>query len=545
MRTLLFSLLIPAISFAQELNFSVEPLVTTVSKNSVELQWETSKDCDCSISYGRSASDLRSVSNLGRGREFKAPLSSLQPSELVYAKVSCAEAGKSIVSEVIPMMTASLSTGAIKVYFNHASDNSVSTGTNAVYLNKLIDDTLIAYINRATQSLDIAIYNASSSSSISDIASAINAAYNRGVKVRLVYEAGNTNSMLPNLNPGIKKLGNPQVAFGGLMHNKFVVIDAKHSDANKAYVWTGSTNWSVDQLNNDPNNVIIIQDKSLALAYRMEFEEMWGDTGLTPNSATSKFGSDKTNNTPHVFNIGGKTVESYFSPSDGVNSKLINTIGTANSDLEFASMIITRSDVASAINAKFMEGVYGVHGLVEDSGATTTWAALKATLGAQRMRSYNGISYIMHHKFMIVDALEPSSDPITWTGSHNWSTSADQYNDENTLIIHDATIANIYYQAFVKLFNNAGGVIGIETNAVAKPVYVFPNPAQDVLFIKTEINSTWQLSIFSLKGELLSEGRFAEAEGRIDLSTLPAGVYFGTVSASNEVPVKFRFVVSR
>ena len=47
---------------------------------------------------------------------------------------------------------------------------------------------------------------------------------------------------------------------------------------------------------------------------------------------------------------------------------------------------------------------------------------------------------------MIVDQDAPSSDPLVFTGSHNWSAAADNDNDENTLVIHDATIANIYYQ---------------------------------------------------------------------------------------------------
>jgi len=66
---------------------------------------------------------------------------------------------------------------------------------------------------------------------------------------------------------------------------------------------------------------------------------------------------------------------------------------------------------------------------------------------------------ILHHKFMVVDQYAPNSDPITFTGSHNWSAAADNDNDENTLVIHDATMANIYYQAFVKRFVDNMGVL--------------------------------------------------------------------------------------
>src|ERR1051325_472283 len=46
------------------------------------------------------------------------------------------------------------SSGDIKIYFNHPVDNSVSSGVNAVYLNQSMDDTLVAYIDRANYSLD-------------------------------------------------------------------------------------------------------------------------------------------------------------------------------------------------------------------------------------------------------------------------------------------------------------------------------------------------------------------------------------------------------
>jgi hypothetical protein len=60
-------------------------------------------------------------------------------------------------------------------------------------------------------------------------------------------------------------------------------------------------------------------------------------------------------------------------------------------------------------------------------------------------------SIIMHHKHLIVDHNALSSDPILWVGSHNWSTNANTRNDENTLVIHDANIANQFYQEFVAL----------------------------------------------------------------------------------------------
>ncbi|HYX06621.1 MAG TPA: phospholipase D-like domain-containing protein, partial [Bacteroidales bacterium] len=63
------------------------------------------------------------------------------------------------------------------------------------------------------------------------------------------------------------------------------------------------------------------------------------------------------------------------------------------------------------------------------------------------------------NKYMVVDQSLPASDPVVLTGSHNWSAAAEDRNDENTLIVHDATIANIYYQNFVKRFMDNLGLL--------------------------------------------------------------------------------------
>ena len=55
--------------------------------------------------------------------------------------------------------TSSSTSGFIRVYFNNPVDTSVATGEKAGYLHYAIDDTLIAYINRAKYTIDIAIYS--------------------------------------------------------------------------------------------------------------------------------------------------------------------------------------------------------------------------------------------------------------------------------------------------------------------------------------------------------------------------------------------------
>ena len=111
---------------------------------------------------------------------------------------------------------------------------------------------------------------------------------------------------------------------GSGMHNKFIVGD--RDDAQNAFVLTSSTNFTTGNLNTDPNNVIIMGDQSLARAYTLEFEEMWGSSGMEPDPANSKFGAAKTINTPRRFIIGGSPVELYFSPTDGTTAAILEAI---------------------------------------------------------------------------------------------------------------------------------------------------------------------------------------------------------------------------
>ena len=110
-----------------------------------------------------------------------------------------------------------------------------------------------------------------------------------------------------NANIGISSLDSSveviyrQDGEGSGMHNKVVIGDAEYTES--AFVLTGSTNMTTGNLNTDKNNVIVIEDQSLARGYTLEFNEMWGSDTFEPDLANSKFGPDKTINTPKKFII--------------------------------------------------------------------------------------------------------------------------------------------------------------------------------------------------------------------------------------------------
>ncbi len=407
------------------------------------------------IKYGLTpALELGTITDTNKVGLHSIQLSGLMPATIYYVKaISLKANGDSSVTSPVLMSTASLSTGTIKVLFNRDVNNNVSTFSKAVFSNQGIDDTIINYINRAKRSIDIAMYNWNNSG-LSDISAAANDAFSRGLKVRIVYDGSTANLGVGALNAGIGKIASPQGANYTIMHNKFVIIDANSPNPDEPFVFSGSTNWTSGQVNGDANNQLIIQDQSLAKTYTLEFDEMFGSSGLIPNVSNSRFGQFKTNNTPHQFVIGGKQVEQYFSPSDNVTQQIITAIKSANTDLYFQVLTFTRRDIAQAIAGRASAGVYAA-GMIDDTAnGSAGFNDMKAVMG-NKVIKYQGTG-LLHHKLAIIDANNYYSDPQVVTGSHNWSSSADTKNDENTLIIHDADLANQYFQEFAQQSKSDG-----------------------------------------------------------------------------------------
>jgi len=521
-----------------------------ITTTSFDVKFNTTNPGNAIIYYGLTASFGSIASSATVGTGHTVSLNGLTPATIYYVKAaSVSPSGDTSWSGTTRMATASLSSGKMTIYFNSPLDTTVKVNKAAKRLNTLVDDTLIAYINRAKQSIDIAIYNWNNQN-ISDITSAVNNAYSRGVSVRVVYDGNNANVGLNTLNVGIKKVASaPSSQTIGIMHNKFMIIDAESANPNDPIVWTGSTNWTDDQINIDPNNVVIIQDQTLARAYKVEFEEMWGSSTLTPGA--SKFSINKTDNTPHFFNIGGKPVELYFSPSDNAEFAIISAINSANKDIEIAIFELTRTTYSQAIRDRYLANSNMLVAGVEDD-TTTNGGSLNApyynlvNLIQNRFYLYQGSGQpgLLHHKYVIVDQNDISSDPIVVTGSHNWSSAANTKNDENTLIIHSAEATDQFFQEWVALYKAAGGTVfvsGVQAPsvlAVQSPLY--PNPAQaEVSFsIYMHNAAAVNFSIVDMAGRVVYTKSMNATQGtnQVSLNTenLPAGYYQVVTSVNGQ-----------
>jgi phosphatidylserine/phosphatidylglycerophosphate/cardiolipin synthase-like enzyme len=442
--------------------------MSNLSTTGFNLHWTTNTNGTTQLIYGSSESTMNdTLTGTDNTANHTISITGAAPSQLFFVKAMSTDGNDTAFSQVQVFITKSTSSGDIKIYFNTETEDTASNGTLAVTLYRAIDDTLIQYINRAEETIDLAIYNINNTG-ISNITDALNNAYARGVKIRIVHDGSTACLGLDNLNSNIHTIASPTTSGYGIMHNKFMIIDADASDAGKPLVWTGSTNFTDDNINKDANNVVIIQDKSLAQAYKLEFEEMWGSQTLVPDQNNAKFGPYKTDNTPHQFIIGENNIELYFSPSDQTNKHLIECINSAESDLSIETMLITRSDIAYAIRDVNRNGVAtSVITNAENQNSSYVNQVLEDELKVHY--TFDDVSDgILHNKFMIVDQSNQNSDPLVWTGSHNWSNSANNINDENTLVIHNSSIANQYYQQFVYRFiENEGSFVDIDEPPVA------------------------------------------------------------------------------
>jgi len=456
---------------------------------------------------------------------------------------SAGNEGEVSASSAYYMVTESASSGDIEVHFNNPVDVTLATDQEANYSNEGFPQIIIDLINKAESTLDIAIYNLDDKN---EIISAINAAHEKGISIRMIIDSGVNETRAKSIKVGDNlKISPPsQGAEDGIMHNKFIIVDANSDDPNKAYVLTGSTNWTDNQLNEDPNNIIIVQDQSLAKVYTKEFEEMFID---------DLFGSEKTANTPTHLKIGGKTVTVHFSPSDDVENVIKQTIASTDYNLYVALLAFTRFGISYDIQNLINEKQINAYAIVNDTTSSGGFAySVLNDAAPEEAVLINQQNNIFHHKYLIVDPNHPNSDPTVLTGSHNWSTSAQTRNDENILIIHDANIANQYYQEFIaRLFENDGMLTAVATlNLVSKEVAVYPNPgnASTTLQFQLDKAQAYQIDIVDVNGKILEQknGTAITGANPIHLKTqaLSKGMYFVQLYFNNQLDAIMPLVIS-
>ncbi|WP_209122727.1 phospholipase D-like domain-containing protein [Alkalihalobacillus sp. BA299] len=286
-----------------------------------------------------------------------------------------------------------------------------------------------------------------------------------------------------------EKSTNAYYSPGTQMHNKFAVIDDR-------WVFTGSWNFTVTGLYGSETNmeqgvldgnqqhVVEINWPELADIYEVEFNEMWGSSTLSFDKVNSNFSTRKTDNTTHVVDINGKTVEIYFSAGDDAVGRMREFVKTS-ADINTYFTIFAWSDQGLVDELKYLwEGSYNdlegtltgfdIKGVFDESFWNQWWSASVDMTGRTASQEsennpntrwanpapvyQDNESRKLHSKTMLID-VDTSSDPTVIVGSTNWSNNGNNINDENLLFIHDALITNQFLQEFNVRYTLAGGTI--------------------------------------------------------------------------------------
>jgi phosphatidylserine/phosphatidylglycerophosphate/cardiolipin synthase-like enzyme len=90
-----------------------------------------------------------------------------------------------------------------------------------------------------------------------------------------------------------------------------------------------------------------------------------------------------------------------------------------------------------------------VAGVFEKTGSETEASELKTLMCRKIPVRQDGNPSFLHDKVIVVD------ERIVITGSLNFSTNAEESNDENVIIIDNAEIARLYMQEFERVWNLA------------------------------------------------------------------------------------------
>ncbi|MBC8184629.1 fibronectin type III domain-containing protein [candidate division KSB1 bacterium] len=503
--------------------FTSKPEEKNITPNSMTISWGTDSESNSILMYGETNNyEINTLQIDEAVTHHEVALNGLKPATVYYVKVGSGDdSGTNYYSNHIVITSSDpASTGEMNVYLNRSVDLSFALPNNEAKGGQNLAQKFIDRVNSSKFSIDVCFY----SWNLYSVSTALINAHNRGVKIRYVHDEDHYNqSQVQRLkNAGITVIDqrfSDKISYG-IQHNKFVVFDARdQTSIYDDWIWTGSLNMT-DYTGlgiNAAQNVIEIQDQSLAKVYIMEFNEMWGSENETPNASKSLFGYNKTDNTPHKFIINNSLVELYFCPTDRATSKIINAIKSANKEIYFCVLAFTRTDVSQAMQNRFssLDGLF-VRGVFnKDQDSYSQWYPLHGE-GDYAWNPPADVwqdkeSGVLHHKYMIIDANHANSDPIVITGSQNWSTSAETKNDENTLIIHDPLIANQYLQEFAARYKAAGGTNNLTKVELGSPAIPnsyslqqnYPNPFNSSTTIKfyNPVTSNTSLIIYNISGQ--------------------------------------------
>ena len=364
-------------------------------------------------------------------------------------------------------------------------------------------ERLIDFMDGAQVSLDYCCYN----STRDDVVDAVIAAKARSVRVRVITDN--------------RRLGNPWVARlrqagipvwsdsvgpqpGDYMHNKFAVRDLANADSTDDRVWCATYNPNEGELRADC--AIEMPHSGIARVFRLEFEQMWGDTGMVPDPQNAEFHDGKRDVIgEHRFQLDGHEVEVYFTPQDRPVDTVAARVRAAGSHVIFGVLAFTHDGLGDAMLDRWANDVR-VGGVIDRSGIGNQGSEYPRLHGAGIPVFEDSVPFgekMIHEKLMVIDSAR------TVVGSANWSRNGNEDNDEYLLVIHHPGLTMRFLDELHRRYAEAGG------QGVAEPGEPHPSPRPAATVLR------------SVELRMRSGLTLRDATGRrVSGSDLVPGVYF-------------------
>lgn len=136
----------------------------------------------------------------------------------------------------------------------------------------------------------------------------------------------------------------------------------------------------------------------------------------------------------------------YFSPNGGCAEQIIYWIGRANTSIHVLIYSFTLQNIADALIDAKNRGV-DVKVVFEKGQISKYSQYFRLASAGVSVRNDTNPDY-MHNKVAIIDGI------IVLTGSYNWSSSAENSNNENLIIVKSADVAREYENVFNRIWEH-------------------------------------------------------------------------------------------
>jgi hypothetical protein len=349
------------------------------------------------------------------------------------------------------------------------------------WLSRGLLEALVAFLGRAGQGWEVhgAVYEFQWPAALE----AVRQAHLRGAKVTVLYDDIEAYDKEGNPDGPFQKnrdaVGAARIKslcrgrkHGAMMHNKFFVLS---QGGQPKAVWTGSTNLTEIGIFGHSNVGHIVEDASVAQAFREYWDRLDHDL---PVGATYRDSNVQASPAPP-------------NPWNAVTTAVFSPRGTNLDSLQWYAKV-----AADAHDALFMTFAFGMNERFKDvyrmDDSVLRMALMekdwgnprtidKDRLAIQEIRNRPNVLvaignrivtnsfdrwvaelsridpgahvYWIHTKYMLVDPLGPA--PTVVTGSANFSQASTDTNDENMLVIRDdKRVADIYFGEYLRLYTH-------------------------------------------------------------------------------------------